>query len=349
MPKDGLPPTSESALIKVLLDPKLKNQSFQEVAKKRQNVFGAPNSALRTKVGKRRTYLLTNPDAFKRAVSSFLETNKDEVEVEDDSEAAALASSVAESAAVESPSVDESFASLRPKTRTPNRPSQAVAPTMSEEEPPQLEVGKTFPYDLDIYEPWNNPESILCVVGDRSYIDGNYVGTRINVYVPVICIQDYHNKMYKAFFSKCGRYLSILKPGLVYYQARRAGYIQDSEDPEHQCPKVREQHQIIASTANRAEGKKKLIQELKFKLPDDMKGTNKYYNPPMPGTELNTRLRTIGIRYNKNGKVSDSVHFFFVISFHVIGTKAPVNDDDTNTKEEDEIARLLGGTLRFAD
>ncbi|KAG7344912.1 hypothetical protein IV203_032443 [Nitzschia inconspicua] len=103
------------------------------------------------------------------------------------------------------------------------------------------------------------------------------------------------------------------------------------------------QHRCVASTLSRQNSESLLTQRLNLSLQDGLKGTNSAYNDGATGNSLNLRLRKIGIRYTaKNGRTEDQVLYFAVASFLMQGSQIPWSEGRAGTKEEDELADLLG-------
>ncbi|KAG7341496.1 hypothetical protein IV203_023448 [Nitzschia inconspicua] len=330
---------TEEALLEVLTDPTQFNRSFRSLCNERQEVFGATGSRLRRQVQQRRHYLLQSKANLSRAFVKFVGFG---------GIAPTTPTSSVGRPTLASPNADltESHRATDLEHLSTPTPVLLCSPFYSplrQNIMPIANPTSEFDYELNLIQPWLNPDSILALMGERAHIDGVDVGTRVNIYFPVLCLHDWHNRRYELYFNKKGDMLHLEKPSLAHYQAHRAGYIQSTESEAHKCAKIEEQHRCVASTLSRQNSHSLLTQRLNLSLPDGLKGTNSAYNDGATGNSLNLRLRKIGIRYTaKNGRTEDQVLYFAVASFLIQGSQIPWSEGRAGTKEEDELADLLG-------
>lgn len=347
-----LPPSSEVEIIKVLLDPSLREVAFFKICDQRPNIFGEKGSNLRNQVRNRRFYLLNNPEALARAKKRWIDSERNF-----DSP---FSTTSHNSCLPSPPSFSTSFS---PITRsdlskhlfaTSPPPRQTFCTTnMSAAE--EEDVATVRKYDLSLYEPWKNAENLLVLVGERSHLDGVNAATRVNIYVPIPCVVDYYEGRYKAFINSTDYgTIGLIKPSLLNYQVQKHSYIQKVEDPKHKEPKIDEQHKVISASCKRPGNQKNLKVRLDLKLPNGMTASNAAYNKGIAGLELEFRLRRVGVRspikMDDGSEVKiEQTHFFGVISILIDGSQIPIEDDKKTTKEADALADLLGGTLAFEE
>jgi hypothetical protein len=160
------------------------------------------------------------------------------------------------------------------------------------------EPGTVRKYDLDLYNPWHNPENILVLIGERAKFDAETVATRINIYVPIVDLVDYYEGRYKAYISpEDYGTICLIKPSLPGYMVRKADTIQKNEDANHQENKITEQHKVVATSCKKKGNESQLQYRIDLKLPNGMTASNVVYNTKVAGLDLNFRIRRVGVTY----------------------------------------------------
>ncbi len=332
--RSKLPHATETEIVKVLIDPQLKQVHFSEIAESRPHLFGENNSELRKRVRNRWYYLSRNQKALLKAKKRCFND---------------LESPPPTNRSVSSPS-PSTFPSPLPYSRLSFPSPQKMT-----------EPGPSHEYVLDIYRPWRNPENILVLIGERSKVDAENAATRINLYVPILDLVDFYQGRFKAYISPDDYgIICLIKPSLPGYMVRRADTIQRSETQAHHEQKIVEQHKVVAASCKKKGNESQLQYRLDLNLPNGMTASNVAYNAKVSGLELNFRLRRVGVEQkvmvpNQNRPdelkevVVQQAHHFGVIAVVVDNTQVAMEDNKTTTEEADALASILGGKLTFDD
>lgn len=336
-----LPIETEIELVRILTHPTLSKVPFHSLARERRDIFGETDSELQIRVRNRRYYLKKNPTALIKARDNLFGSP----------------SPLSLPTVSESPSVQPyTDISTRPFFVTSPVPEAVMSSSNVNNNNPIERVAKIHKFDLDLYNPWNNPEDIFCLVGDRSAVDGVNVGTRVNLYIVINDLKDWFQGRYKMSIDTDDYgTLQLMKPSLPGFFIRKPSVIQQAEtESVHQELKIDEQHKVVSATIKRNGNEHLVKKRVDLKLPSGMTASNDVYNPNAAGLELKLRLRRIGIKTTVANNLGNDVaveqtHFFAVASFLIDGTQVPIDVEKASTAEADQLADLLGGMVTFED
>lgn len=350
-----LPEATELELLKILIDPQLKDQPFFTLCDRDKETFGEKNSNRRRRVKNRRDYLKRNPHILLQKVQELGHS---------------LSSPSPPLPPIpDTPTSSNSVChSTTPfQFESPGITSPVVSAKMSDD-PPLIET--TSEHVLNLMEPWKNAViNIMPIIGERAKFDSAFVCLRIDLYIPIMDVVDFYEGRYRVMLSEDYTTIEILIPAIAGFLYRKSNLITKLEEGEYKDQVMETKHKEISTKfATDPQTKVKKNQSLlrhlmKIKLPNGATANNSKFNTGMEGTnELNMRIRRANVRctvklpdpFDKSKQKDqqiDQSHFFGVVSFWVDGTKVQVDEDSARRREVDQLAGIFakGANINFEE
>jgi hypothetical protein len=351
-----LPETTELELLKILSNPTLNKQRFYTLCDCNKAIFGEKSSELRRRVIARRNYLRSNPAALVKNLEEFAQFI-----------AAAPESVVADSKLL-SPSPHQHPPSPSPFFYLQSSPfdSKRQPSTMSES---KSLIGNSSNHDISLTEPWMNGDSgVFALYAQGAKFDNAYKCMRIDLYLPIVDVVDFHQGRYKVYMSEDYSTIEWMVPSIPGYFVRKHSYVQDSAGKDFEDPQVIDRHKEIctkfgkkAKDSTDYKNQHLLLHMKRLKLPPGITANNGKFNKGKEGTnELAMRLHRADVRKpmeikdpNDATKTKnyflDQSHFYGVVTFYVDGSKVQLEEEEASQSEADQLATLFGGKVTFAE
>jgi hypothetical protein len=237
-----LPEKTELELLKILSNPKLKQQPFYSLCDRDKTLFGEKNSELRRRVINARNYLNKNPAALVKKLEKF----------------ARLLAQSPDSVIADPPLFSPRFPS--PHYPLSSHSSFILTSPPSQRQPSnmasdgKIEIASASSFDIYLTEPWMNGDSgVFVLYAERAKFNDAWVCLRIDLYVPIVDIADYYEGRYKVCLSADFTTIEWLVPSIHGYFHGKHKYVQDTAGKEYEDPLIVARHKESAPNSVRSQ------------------------------------------------------------------------------------------------
>jgi hypothetical protein len=209
-------------------------------------------------------------------------------------------------------------------------------------------------YTLDIEDPWNNPEYVLCLLTPEMNVEESKCVSKLTLYLPIMDARDVEGQRYGCKIGDGGRSIVLTLPVFPFYMYN---YAERFQGRIHGSEADTKAHSLVATKilGDPAKATKTVI----FDLPEDaparcpagtscpLSVNNGYFNTGIADEYMvEQKLFLFGIKWKFAGQPREGKHIFVFYEFVIDGTEEMLTKPK---KARDDLSELFAGTLEIED